>query len=112
VADCPCLVTDELLTALAWCGRRLNLTLPVHLDRVCINVCRLGASPVGAGLPSCFLEQAGAQPRLRSLYRFTVCKFIAKSSARTARSGSSAFEVLERHGFAGDAAALAGVPAG
>ncbi|MFN9907051.1 MAG: hypothetical protein ACK56F_13185, partial [bacterium] len=36
----------------------------------------MGASPASGGLPLCFY-QARVQPRLRSLYRYTMCKLIA-----------------------------------
>ena len=42
----------------------------------------MGASPIGAGLPPC-LFCAGVQPRLRSLYRYTMCKHTTNPPART-----------------------------
>lgn len=60
------------------------------------------------------LFQANVQPRLRSLYRYTMCKLIAKPVARTVGASSEpSFErLLERHQPAGGTATPAGVPVG
>ncbi len=51
------------------------------VSQVRFNGCRLGVSPVGGGLPLCLC--ARVQPRLRSLYQYTMCKRITEPVART-----------------------------
>jgi hypothetical protein len=86
----------------------------VQISQVRINASRVGASPLGAGLPL-RLFQARVQPRLRSLYHYTMCKRIAKPVARTVGAcsePSSHGGALRRHRPAGGTATPAGVPFG
>ena len=55
---------------------------------------------------------AGVQPRLRSLYHYTMCRRITEPVARTVGVSSEPFWLLERHRPAGGTAAPAGVPPG
>lgn len=87
---------------------------PVQRPKVRFNACRLGVSLIGGGLPLCFFW-ASVQPRLRSLYLYTMCKPIAKPVARTVGASSEPplmVELLERHRPAGGTATPAGVPIG
>lgn len=51
------------------------------MSQVRFNASWLGVSPVGGGLPLCLC--ARVQPRLRSLYQYTMCKRITEPVART-----------------------------